>query len=162
MAKGLSHSLKLGDVPHYVLDGDSLRKTLNRDLGFSASDRAENVRRTAEVARLFVDAGLICIVALISPMAADRKIARSLFCVGRFVEIHVDTPLAVCEARDAKGLYAKARRGALAQFTGITSDYERPEYPEVRIGDRPATIEENVATVLSRIRGLGLLTGEQL
>lgn len=117
----------------YVLDGDNIRHGLNRDLGFSAEARRENIRRIAEVARLMVDAGLIVIVAFISPFRAERGFARSLFENDEFVEIFVDAPLAVCEQRDTKGLYAQARRGALRNFTGIDSPYEVPEHPELHL-----------------------------
>jgi bifunctional enzyme CysN/CysC len=117
----------------YVLDGDNVRHGLNADLGFTDADRAENVRRVAQVARLMVDAGLIVIVAFISPFRAEREMARSLFNVGEFLEIHVDAPLAVVEERDPKGLYKKARRGELVNFTGLDSPYEQPERPDMRI-----------------------------
>jgi bifunctional enzyme CysN/CysC len=106
---------------------------LNRDLGFSDADRVENIRRVAEVAKLMVDAGLIVLVAFISPFRAERGMARSLFAEGEFVEVFVDTPLEECERRDPKGLYAKARRGELRHFTGIDSVYEPPERPEVHL-----------------------------
>jgi bifunctional enzyme CysN/CysC len=117
----------------YVLDGDNVRHGLNRDLGFTEPDRVENIRRVAEVAKLLVDAGLIVIVAFISPFRAERQLARSLFDPGEFIEVFVDTPIEECERRDAKGLYAKARRGELKNFTGIDSDYEPPESPEVHL-----------------------------
>lgn len=117
----------------YVLDGDNVRHGLNRDLGFTPSDRAENVRRIAEVARLMVDAGLIVLVSSISPYRSERALARSLFDAGSFFEVFVDTPLAECERRDPKGLYAKARRGEIPNFTGISSPYESPEQPDLRI-----------------------------
>jgi bifunctional enzyme CysN/CysC len=117
----------------YNLDGDTLRLGLCRDLGFSEADRSENVRRVAEVARLMVDAGLIVVVSLISPLRSHRQAARGLFAAGDFVEVFVDTPLEVCEKRDVKGLYAKARAGAITNFTGIGSPYEQPERPEVHI-----------------------------
>ncbi len=117
----------------YVLDGDNLRHGLNRDLGFTEADRVENIRRVAQVARLMVDAGLIVLVSLISPYRADRAMARSLFAAGEFVEVFVDASLATCEQRDVKGLYAKARRGELKNFTGIDSPYEVPLAPEVHL-----------------------------
>ena len=117
----------------YILDGDSVRHGLSRDLGFSDADRVENIRRVAEVAQLMVDAGLIVLVALISPYRAERAAARALFRPGEFFEVFVDAPLAVCEARDPKGLYAKARAGRLRQFTGIDSAYEPPETPELHL-----------------------------
>jgi bifunctional enzyme CysN/CysC len=117
----------------YILDGDNVRHGLNRDLGFTEADRVENIRRVAEVAKLMVDAGLIVIVAFISPFRSEREMARSLFDAGEFIEIFVDTPLEECERRDVKGLYAKARRGELVNFTGIDSAYEPPVAPEVHL-----------------------------
>ena len=116
-----------------LLDGDAIRRGLNSDLGFSDLDRAENIRRVAEVACLMVDAGIIVIVALISPFRQDRDLARAKFTPGAFVEVFVDTPLAVAEARNVKGLYRRARAGLLPQFTGIDSAYEPPLHPEIRI-----------------------------
>ena len=124
-----------------LLDGDNLRQGLNRDLGFSDADRVENIRRVAEVSRLMVDAGLIVLVSFISPFRSDRRMARSLFAEGEFVEVYVDTPIEVCEERDVKGLYAKARRGELKNFTGIDSPYEAPERPEVHLGPALLTPE---------------------
>ena len=117
----------------YILDGDNVRHGLNRDLGFTEADRVENIRRVAEVAKLLVDAGLIVLVAFISPYRAERQLARGLFDPGEFVEVFVDTPLEECERRDVKGLYAKARRGELKNFTGIDSDYEPPRAPEIHL-----------------------------
>ena len=117
----------------YILDGDNVRHGLNRDLGFTEADRVENIRRVAEVAKLMVDAGLIVIVAFISPFRAERQLARDLFNPGEFIEVFVDTPLDECERRDVKGLYAKARRGELKNFTGIDSDYEPPVTPDVHL-----------------------------
>jgi adenylyl-sulfate kinase len=136
----------------YSLDGDVLRQGLNRDLGFTDADRSENIRRTAEVARLMVDAGLIVVVSLISPFRADRAFARSRFAPGRFCEVFVDAPLAVCEQRDPKGLYARARRGELARMTGIDSPYEAPQRPEVHLHtdtDAPDSCSEQVLTWLA-------------
>ena len=117
----------------YILDGDNLRHGLNRDLGFTQADRVENIRRVAEVAKLMVDAGLLVLVAFISPFRAERELARSLFAPGEFVEVFVDASLAECERRDPKGLYAKARRGELKNFTGIDSPYEPPLAPDVHL-----------------------------
>ncbi|MHB9018989.1 MAG: adenylyl-sulfate kinase, partial [Burkholderiales bacterium] len=125
----------------YLLDGDNLRYGLNRDLGFSATDRAENIRRVAEVAKLMTDAGLIVIVALISPFRAEREFARTLFAPAEFVEVYVDTPLEECERRDTKGLYVKARRGELSNFTGIGSPYEIPVSPEIQINGCQPSME---------------------
>ena len=132
----------------YVLDGDVVRRGLSSDLGFSEADRAENVRRIAEVARLMADAGLTVIVALISPYRADRRMARSIVPEGRFVEIFVDTPLEEAERRDPKGLYRKARRGELKNFTGIDAPYEAPEHPELRIATLSETPEAGVERIL--------------
>jgi bifunctional enzyme CysN/CysC len=131
----------------YLLDGDNVRHGLNRDLGFTEEDRVENIRRVAEVAKLLVDAGLIVIVAFISPYRAERQLARNLFDDGEFVEIFVDTPLEECERRDVKGLYAKARRGELKNFTGIDSDYESPQAPEIHL----RTVEAKPETCVDQI-----------
>ena len=125
----------------YLLDGDNVRLGLNRDLGFTERDRVENVRRVAEVAKLMADAGLIVIVSFISPFRSERSMARDLMEEGEFLEIFVDAPLAVCEARDPKGLYAKVRRGDLVNFTGIDSPYEPPEAPELRIDTATMTVD---------------------
>ncbi|MCC7267102.1 MAG: sulfate adenylyltransferase subunit CysN, partial [Caulobacteraceae bacterium] len=117
----------------YLLDGDNVRHGLNKDLGFTDEDRVENIRRVAEVARLMVDAGLIVLVSFISPFRAERRLARELLAEGEFVEVFVDTPLAIAEQRDVKGLYAKARAGELKNFTGVDSPYETPEHPEIRL-----------------------------
>lgn len=128
----------------YLLDGDEIRLGLNRDLGFSEADRIEDIRRVSEVARLLVDAGLIAIVSFISPYRAQRDHARSLFERGEFFEIFVDIPLTECERRDPKGLYAKARRGELKDFTGVDSPYEPPLAPEVHLQTMLQTPEECV------------------
>lgn len=117
----------------YTLEGDNVRRGLNRDLGFADADRVENIRRVAEVARLMVDAGLIVIVAFISPFRAERAFARSLFEPDEFTEVFIDTPLEECMRRDPKGLYAKARSGQLANLTGVGSAYELPEAPEIHL-----------------------------
>jgi len=135
----------------YVLDGDNLRHGLNRDLGFTEADRVENIRRVAQVARLMVDAGLIVLVSLISPYRADRAMARSLFKAGEFVEVFVDAPLATCEQRDAKGLYAKARRGELKNFTGIDSPYEAPLEPEIHLQAARVSVQECAAQLLQAL-----------
>jgi bifunctional enzyme CysN/CysC len=135
----------------YLLDGDNVRHGLNRDLGFTEVDRVENIRRIAEVARLLVDAGLIVIVSFISPYRAERRMARQLFEPEEFVEVFVDTPLEECERRDPKGLYAKARRGDLRNFTGIDSAYERPEAPEVCIDTTRHLPPEAVEAIMQRL-----------
>jgi adenylyl-sulfate kinase len=132
----LEHALLERGYKTYALDGDTLRHGLNSDLDFTNVDREENVRRAGEVAKLFADAGLIVIASFISPFARDRRMVRNLHEKAglRFVEIFIDTPLAVCAERDPKQLYAKARRGEISNFTGISSPYERPENPDVTIG----------------------------
>lgn len=142
----------------YVLDGDNVRHGLNQDLGFSIADRVENVRRVSEVARLMADAGLIVLVSLISPFRAERRRARALMTDGEFFEVFVDAPLEVAEARDPKGLYKKARRGELRDFTGVDSPYEAPEAPELRIETSRLTPEEAAAAVLDCLRAAGALT----
>ena len=141
----------------YLLDGDNVRHGLNRDLGFTDTDRVENIRRVAEVAKLMTDAGLIVMVSFISPFRAERRMARSLFEFGEFFEVHVDTPLAVAEARDVKGLYAKARRGELKNFTGIDSPYEPPEKPEIYIDTTHTSSEESATAIVDELRKAGML-----
>lgn len=141
----------------YTLDGDNVRHGLNRDLGFTDADRVENIRRVAEVARLFVDSGLIVIVSFISPFRAERRMARDLMGEGEFLEIFVDTPIEICERRDPKGLYKKARAGALANFTGIDSPYEAPERAEVHLRGGTATPEELVDEVMRELARRGVV-----
>jgi bifunctional enzyme CysN/CysC len=146
----------------YLLDGDNVRHGLNRDLGFTAADRVENIRRIGEVAKLMVDAGLIVSTAFISPFRAERQMARSLMGEGEFIEIFVDTPLVVAEQRDPKGLYKKARRGDLKNFTGIDSPYERPEAPELTIDTTAQSPEDAAELVVDylRQRGIVLMGGD--
>jgi adenylylsulfate kinase len=132
----------------YVLDGDNIRHGLNKGLGFSPEDRRENIRRIAEVAKLFVDAGVITLTAFISPYREDRELARGLLEPGEFVEIYVKCPLEECERRDPKGLYEKARRGEIAEFTGISSPYEEPVAPEIVIDSAHTSIEEAADQVI--------------
>jgi bifunctional enzyme CysN/CysC len=141
----------------YLLDGDNVRHGLNKDLGFTDQDRVENIRRVAEVARLMVDAGLIVLVSFISPFRSERAMARSLVKPGEFIEIFVDTPLAVAESRDVKGLYGKARRGELKNFTGIDSPYETPESPEVRVSTADLTAAEAASQVVAYMRQTGIV-----
>ena len=138
----------------YLLDGDNLRHGLNRDLGFTEADRIENIRRVAEVSRLMVDAGLIVIASFISPYASERLMARKLFVAGEFMEVFIDTPISECEKRDVKGLYAKARRGELKNFTGIDSVYEAPSNPEVHINTLTQKADECVDTILQKINAI--------
>jgi bifunctional enzyme CysN/CysC len=144
----------------YLLDGDNVRHGLNKDLGFTDADRVENIRRVAEVARLMVDAGLIVLASFISPFRAERRLARALLAADEFIEVHVDAPLEVAEARDRKGLYAKARRGDLAHFTGVDSPYEPPESPEMHLdasGQVPAIV--SAEQVMEYLRRAGVLPG---
>ena len=140
----------------YTLDGDNVRHGLNRDLGFSEADRVENIRRITEVARLMVDAGLVVIVSFISPYRAERETARSRFAQAEFIEIFIDTPLEECERRDPKGLYAKARRGELINFTGIDSEYERPTSPEIHLETLSRTPEQCVDRILAALEQISL------
>ena len=142
----------------YLLDGDNVRHGLNRDLGFTDADRVENIRRVSEVARLMVDAGLIVLSAFISPFRSERQLARDLLDDGEFIEIHVDAPLDVVEARDPKGLYKKARRGELKNFTGIDSDYETPEGPEIHLQTAKMSTEEAADVVMAALRERGLIS----
>ena len=141
----------------YLLDGDNVRHGLNKDLGFTDADRVENIRRVAEVARLMVDAGLLVLTAFISPFRAERALARGLLEEGEFIEIHVDTPLEVAESRDVKGLYKKARRGELKNFTGIDSPYEPPQAPELRLDTGALSADQAADAVLALLRERGLI-----
>lgn len=139
-----------------VLDGDNLRHGLNADLGFSDDDRRENVRRVGEVATLFAECGIIAIASLISPFRADRERVRRRVPEGRFFEVFVNTPLAICEQRDAKGLYAKARTGELPEFTGISSPYETPEAPELLLLTGNSSVDEAVEAIEAMLRRAGV------
>lgn len=141
----------------YTLDGDNVRHGLNRDLGFDPADRVENVRRIAEVAKLMVDAGVIVLVAAISPSRTGREVARHLLDPNEFVEVFVDTPLAVAEARDSKGLYKKARAGKLKNFTGIDSPYEAPLAPEIHIDTMQVSLEDAADKIFQQLRAMRLL-----
>lgn len=141
----------------YLLDGDNIRMGLNKTLGFTEKDRIENIRRVTEVCKLFVDAGLIVLAAFISPFQSDRNKIRNLLAAGEFIEIFVDTPLAVCEQRDPKGLYQKARAGMVENFTGITSPYEAPTNAEIHIDNSNNSIEKNVQTIITYLQKKGYL-----
>jgi bifunctional enzyme CysN/CysC len=144
----------------YLLDGDNVRHGLNKDLGFTDADRVENIRRVAEVAKLMVDAGLIVLASFISPFRAERRMARELLGEGEFVEVFVDASLAVAESRDVKGLYAKARRGDLANFTGIDSPYEAPESPEIHLDvSGSLTAEQAADRIVEHLRAAGIIAG---
>jgi adenylyl-sulfate kinase len=155
LAQALEIALHENGHHVYILDGDNVRHGLNSDLGFSDADRVENIRRIAEVAHLMVDAGLIVIVAFISPFRADREFARQLFDSEEFLEVFVNTPLELCERRDIKGLYLKARLGEIKNFTGISSPYEPPENPDVKI-DGSNTIENCIDEILIKLNLFGV------
>ena len=141
----------------YLLDGDNIRHGLNSGLGFSDEDRIENIRRIGEVAKLFVDSGAIVLTAFISPFQSDRDRVRSLVEAGEFIEVFVDTPLDVCESRDPKGLYKKARAGEIPNFTGIDSPYEAPSDPEVHIRNDNITVEDAATQVVDYLKTKGYL-----
>ncbi len=142
----------------YVLDGDNIRMGLNKNLGFSKEDREENIRRIAEVAKLFVDAGLIVLTAFISPYRKDRDMARNLVEKGEFIEVYVKCPLEICERRDVKGLYEKARKGIIKQFTGIDDPYEEPLSPEIIVETDKQTLEESAEVIYSYLKEKGYLS----
>lgn len=145
---------KLYELGHhtYLLDGDNVRHGLNKDLGFSDSDRVENIRRIGEMSKLFADAGLIVLSAFISPFRADRQMVRDLVGAGEFIEIHMSTPLSVCEQRDPKGLYKKARQGEIKNFTGIDSAYEEPDRPEIILNTAECDTEACAEQVIAYLR----------
>ena len=136
----------------YILDGDNLRGGLNRDLGFSDLDRSENIRRVGEVAKLMVDSGTIVISAFISPFETERQTTRNLFKTGEFIEVFIDTPLEICEKRDVKGLYKKARAGEITDFTGIDSPYERPSAPEITVSTDKLQPEQTAREICDSIQ----------
>jgi adenylyl-sulfate kinase len=151
IAAALERRLIDGATACYMLDGDNVRAGINRDLGFGPEDRRENIRRIAEIARLMNDAGLVVITAFISPYRADRQMASEIVGADRFVEVHVDAPLEVCERRDPKGLYRKARRGELADFTGVTAPYEAPQSPAVVLATALKPAEDCVRELLAAV-----------
>ena len=148
LATALAAALHAQGRRCFVLDGDQLRLGLSSDLGFSNADRAENMRRTAEVAKLMMDAGLLVVTALISPFQHERELARSIIGRKNFIEVYLDTPLAVCEQRDVKGLYGKARAGLIDNFTGISSAYEVPATPDLTVSGSDGTLADSAAQVL--------------
>lgn len=157
IANEVDHLLHSQGKRTYVLDGDNVRQGLNKNLGFSAEDRAENIRRIGEVAKLFADSGVITSTAFISPYLADRNQVRELLEPGQFVEILVDASLETCEARDPKGLYKKARAGEIKGFTGIDDPYEAPENPELVLDSNTKGIEELAAEVVAWLDSHGIL-----
>lgn len=151
IANALDITLHADNVKTFLLDGDNVRHGLNKDLGMTESDRSENIRRVSEVAKLMLDAGLTVICAFISPYARDRRMARSTFAPGQFMEVYLNTPLKVCESRDPKGLYRKARAGSIKQFTGISDPYEAPESAEVVIDTSQYCVRKSVKTILKAL-----------
>lgn len=141
----------------YLLDGDNIRMGLNKGLTFSDEDRIENIRRIGEVSKLFVDAGIIVLTAFISPFQKERDAVRALVQDGEFIEVFIDTPLAVCESRDPKGLYQKARKGEIPNFTGISSPYEAPSQAEIHVKTDERSIEESVAQIIDHLKDKGYL-----
>ncbi|WP_410016334.1 adenylyl-sulfate kinase [Sodalis sp. C49] len=152
LAGALEQALHPLGISTYLLDGDNVRHGLCSDLGFSETDRRENIRRVGEVARLMVDAGLVVLTAFISPHRAERRMVRDLLPAGRFIEVYVDTPLDICEARDPKGLYKKARAGRLPNFTGIDAVYEAPEQAEIHL-DGQQLVTHLTGQLLDLLRG---------
>ncbi|WP_370088942.1 adenylyl-sulfate kinase [Ekhidna sp.] len=151
LASALEVHLHNKDYSTYILDGDNIRSGLNNDLDFSDRSRQENIRRISEVAKLFIDAGVIVLTAFISPFKSDRKSARDLVGPENFIEIHVDCPLEVCEERDVKGLYKKARAGQIKFFTGISSPFEEPENPDIRVNTADDSLEDCLAELIKKI-----------
>lgn len=157
VARAVENALHARRVLSYVLDGDNVRHGLCGDLGFSADDRAENIRRVGEVARLLSDTGSLVITAFISPFRADRDRVRALLPTGRFLEVHVATPLEVCEARDPKGLWKRARAGEIGEFTGLSSPYEAPQAPELIVGARGESVDASAAAIVSMLENRAIL-----
>ena len=156
LANAVNRDLFRRGLASYLLDGDNIRHGLCNDLGFSDDHRVENIRRIGEVAKLFLDAGVITLTAFVSPFRSDRARARSLVAPGDFIEIHCAADLAVCEQRDTKGLYAKARAGEIPHFTGISSPYDPPENPELRVETGSQPIEACVLRVIEKLQDSGI------
>lgn len=152
LAHAVEEKLHAAGAHTFVLDGDNVRHGLCADLGFSEADRVENIRRVGEVAKLFLEAGIITLTAFISPFSIDRARVRALMPEGDFLEIYCQCPLNVCEERDVKGLYKKARAGEIAHYTGITSPYEEPENPELTVNTAELTLDQSVAAVMQLLR----------
>lgn len=151
VALGVERELHRRGILCRILDGDNIRSGINRNLGFSAEDRAENIRRIAEIGKLFVDTGIVTLAAFISPTFESRKMAADIIGATDFKEVYVSTPLSVCEQRDVKGLYARARRGEIKDFTGISAPFEAPEHPALSLDTSVLSLEESVNRVLDII-----------
>ena len=152
IAHELEYQLINNGIRAFVLDGDNIRHGLNKDLGFSASDRRENLRRVGEVARLFVESGIVAIAAFASPYKADRQMVRELFNEGEFIEVHLNCDLCVCESRDPKGHYKKARAGEIKNFTGVSDPYEPPDNPEITLDTEKISADESVERIISYLK----------
>lgn len=152
IANAVENKLYELGISTYILDGDNLRNGLNQDLGFSAEDRKENIRRVGEVAKLFVDSGLVVLATFISPYRSDRETIKNSMSPGEFIEIYVDCSLENCEKRDPKGLYKKARKGEITEFTGISSPYEKPVNPEIILNSNQYSVEECALQVLDFLK----------
>ena len=157
LANAVNSALFEQGLACYVLDGDNVRHGLCQDLGFSDADRTENIRRIGEVAKLFVDAGVVVLTAFVSPFQADRDRVRALVPEGDFIEVHCAANRAACETRDTKGLYAKARAGVIKEFTGISSPYEEPEQPELRVETGSQSLEDCVDQVIAHLQEQGII-----
>ncbi len=157
LANEVAHLLHQRGQLTYVLDGDNIRHGLNKDLGFSPEDREENIRRIGEVAKLFADAGVIALTAFVSPYRKDRDRARSLLEEGRFIEVYVNCPVQVCESRDPKGLYKKAKAGEIPEFTGISAPYEPPEKPEIEVRTDEMSVSEAAEMVIRYLEEQGIV-----
>jgi adenylylsulfate kinase len=157
LAHAVEEQLHQNGLNTFVLDGDNMRHGLCNDLGFSNTDRKENIRRISETAKLLLEAGVITLTAFISPFKAERATARNLMPHGDFIEIHCFCPLTVCEQRDVKGLYKKARLGEIKDFTGISSPYEEPDNPDLKVDTSQLTLEESVQKVISLLRARNVL-----
>lgn len=158
LANAVDQALYKQQARSYVLDGDNIRLGLNKDLSFRKEDRKENIRRIGEVAKLFVDGGIIVSSAFISPFREDRDLVREMFHPGEFIEVYLNCPLQVCEGRDPKGLYKKARKGVIPDFTGISSPYEIPENPEIIIETDKMAIQQSVSKIITFLKEKEILT----
>ncbi len=160
IARAAEDALVKRDIKAFILDGDNIRHGLNANLGFSPADRSENIRRIGEVCRLFTDAGLIVFAAFISPYRADRDLVRRRHPAGGFIEAYLDAPLEVCERRDVKGLYRRARQGEIPEFTGVSAPYQAPENPELRLKTGEQTVAETVAQVIACLEERGCISSQ--
>lgn len=158
LACRLEHALFHCGIRTYILDGDNIRKALNKDLGFSKEDRTENIRRVGEIARLFLDSGVVVLTAFISPYRNDRDFVRNLMQKGEFIEVYVKCPLETCKKRDVKGLYNKAEHGELQQFTGIDDPYEEPQHAELTIDTESMDVEQCIDTIIGFLERNKILT----